>query len=81
MHRHALCDDQWTRIKNFLPGREGHVVVTAATNRLFVDAVIFRYRTAVSWRDLPDRFGNVVAVHRRYQRWCVVAYSGVFLRH
>jgi len=77
MHRHALRDDQWIRIKHFLPGREGHVGGTAANNRLFVDAVVFRYRTGVSWRDLPDRFGNGVAVHRRYRRWCV---SGVFAR-
>ncbi len=58
MHRHALRDDQWNKIKDFLPGREGHVGGTAANNRLFVDAVIFRYRSGVSWRDLPERFGN-----------------------
>jgi len=77
MHRHALRDDQWNKIKDFLPGREGHVGGTAANNRLFVDAVIFRYRSGVSWRDLPERFGNGVAVHRRYRRWCE---SGVFAR-
>jgi len=77
MHRHALRDDQWNRIKDFLPGREGHVGGTAVDNRLFVDAVIFRYRTGVSWRDLPERFGNGVAVHRRYRRWCE---SGVLSR-
>jgi hypothetical protein len=36
-HRYAICDDQWTRIKNFPTGREGHVSGTAADNRL-VDA-------------------------------------------
>ena len=77
MHRHALRDDQWIKIKDFLPGREGHVGGTAANNRLFVDAVIFRYRTGVSWRDLPDRFGDGVAVHRRFRRWCI---SGAFAR-
>ena len=39
MRRYALRDDQWERIKDFLPGREGHVGGTAADNRLFVDAV------------------------------------------
>jgi hypothetical protein len=33
MRRYALRDDQWDRIKNFLPGREGHVGGTAADNR------------------------------------------------
>ena len=38
MRRYALRDDQWDRIKDFLPGREGHVGGTAADNRLFVEA-------------------------------------------
>src|SRR5262245_16321524 len=66
-----------TRSKDFLPGREGHVGGTAADNRLFVDAVIYRYRTGISWRDLPERYGHWKAVHRRYRRWCE---SGVFMR-
>src|SRR5262247_582067 len=66
MHRYALRDDQWDKIKDFLPGREGHVGGTAADNRLFVDAVIYRYRTGIPWRDLPERYGHWKAVHRRY---------------
>ena len=38
MQRFGLRDDQWERIKNFLPGREGHVGGNAADNRLFVEA-------------------------------------------
>src|SRR5215468_2912329 len=77
MYRYALRDDQWDKIKDFLPGREGHVGGTAADNRLFVDAVIYRYRTGIPWRDLPERYGHWKAVHRRYRRWCE---SGVFMR-
>ena len=77
MHRHALRDDQWVKIKDFLPGREGHVGGNAADNRLFVDAVIYRYRTGIPWRDLPERYGDWKATHRRYRRWCE---SGVFAR-
>ena len=40
MRRYGLRDDQWDRIKDLLPGREGSVGVTAADNRLFVDAVL-----------------------------------------
>jgi hypothetical protein len=54
MRRYGLRDDQWDRIKDFLPGREGHVGGTAADNRLFVEAVLFRFRAGVPWRDLPD---------------------------
>ena len=76
MRRYALRDDQWDRIKDFLPGREGHVGGTAADNRLFVEAVLFRYRAGVPWRDLPARFGDWKVVYQR-SRW---AKSGVFDR-
>jgi transposase len=42
--RYALRDDQWERIKDLLPGRQGYVGVTARDNRLFVEAVLYRYR-------------------------------------
>jgi len=73
----TLRDDQWDRIKDFLPGREGHVGGTAADNRLFVDAVLYRYRAGVPWRDLPERFGDWKVVYQRYNRW---AKSRVFER-
>src|ERR1700682_4762288 len=60
MRRYALRDDQWDRIKDILPGREGHVGVTAKDNRLFVEAVIYRYRAGIPWRDLPERFGDPI---------------------
>ena len=77
MQRYALRDDEWARIENFLPGREGHVGGTAADNRLFVEALIYRYRTGIPWRDLPERYGAWKPTHKRYRRWCV---SGVFTR-
>jgi transposase len=51
--------------------------VTARDNRLFVDAVIYRYRAGIPWRDLPERFGAGKAVHTRFSRW---ARSGVWHR-
>ena len=77
MQRYALRDDGWTKIKDFLPGREGYVGGTAADNRLFVDAVIYWYRTGIPWRDLPERYGGWKATHKRLRRWCE---SGVFSR-
>ena len=74
---HSLKDDQWTRIKDLLPGREGTVGVTAQDNRRFVEAVLYRYRTGMPWRDLPDYFGNWSVVHTRFSRW---AKSGVWCK-
>lgn len=75
MRRYALRDDQWERIKHLLPGSEGWVGVTASDNRLFVDAVLYRYRSGIPWRDLPERFGDYRKIHTRWSRW---AASGVW---
>jgi transposase len=77
MRRYALRDDQWERIEDLLPGRPGHVGVTAKDNRLFVEAVLYRYRAGIAWRDLPERFGAWKKVHTRFCRW---AKGGVWQR-
>ncbi len=77
MRRYGLRDDQWERIKDLLPGRPGTVGVTARDNRLFVEAVLYRFRAGIAWRDLPERFGNPIRVHIRFSRW---ARSGVWQR-
>ena len=53
MRRHALRDDQWDRMKDLLPGSEGWVGATAHDNRLFVEAVLYRYRAGIPWCDPP----------------------------
>lgn len=73
--RYALREDQWQRIQDMLPGGEDHVGVGAKDNRLFVEAVLYRYRAGIPWRDLPERFGDWRNVHRRHSRW---AESGVW---
>jgi transposase len=77
MRRYALHDDQWERIKDLLPGRKGHVGTNAKDNRLFVEAVLWRYRSGAPWRDLPERFGDWNNTHRRFSRW---AKTGVWER-
>jgi transposase len=77
MRRYALRDDQWERIESLLPGRAGSVGVTARDNRLFVDAVLYRYRAGIAWRDLPERFGHPIRIHTRFSRW---AKKGVWQR-
>jgi len=69
VRRYALRDDQWDAIKDLLPGREETVGCTARDNRLFVEAVLYRYRAGIAWRDLPERFGNWKNVHKRFSRW------------
>jgi transposase len=81
MRRYALRDDQWDRIKDLLPGREGWVGVTAKDNRLFVEAVLYRYRAGIPWRDLPERFGARKKVHTRFCRWARTGVRERIFRH
>lgn len=75
--RYALRDDQWERITALLPGQKGWVGHQAKDNRLFVEAVLYRYRAGIPWRDLPERFGDWKNTHRRWSRW---AKTGVWER-
>jgi transposase len=43
--------------------------MTARDNRLFVEAVLYRYRAGIPWRDLPERFRNFRIIHTRHTRW------------
>ena len=62
--RYGLRDDQWERNKDLQPGRKETVGVTAKDNILFVEAVLYRYRADIPWRDLPERFGDFRVVLR-----------------
>ena len=38
---------------------------------------LYRYRTGIPWRDLPERFGDWKNTHKRFSRW---ANKGVWQR-
>lgn len=69
MRRFELTDEQWEKVKDIVPGREGDVGVSAKDNRLFLDAVLWIARTGIPWRDLPERFGLWNSVFQRFRRW------------
>src|SRR5260370_21004842 len=68
VRRYGLRDDQWERIEGLLPGRDGSIGRPAMDNRLFIDAVLYRYRAGIPWRDLPEGFGDFRVVHTRFSR-------------
>ena len=67
MHRHELTDGEWKRIEALLPPRPGPV--SRRGDRDFINAVIWRVKTGVPWRDLPERFGAWKTVYNRFARW------------
>lgn len=68
MHRHALTDEQWTRLRRLLPGQ-----LTGPRSRLgdrhFIEAVLYRAKTGLPWRDLPERFGPWKTIYNRFANW------------
>jgi transposase len=67
--RYALRDDQWERITDISPGQLNDVSVTAKDNRLFVEAILYRYKPGIPSRDLPECFGDFRVIHTRFSRW------------
>ena len=45
MEGRQINDDQWKQIEGFLPGRPDSVGVTVKDNRLFVDGVLWVWRS------------------------------------
>jgi transposase len=75
--RFVVSDEVWARMAPLLSGKEGDSGATGRDNRLFVEAVLWRVRTGLPWRDLPEGFGAWNSVFRRFRRW---AKAGVFER-
>lgn len=65
----ALRDDQWERIKGFVPGGTKGKRGPRTDNRKFLDALLWMARSGGRWRDLPERLGDHRSVKRRYYRW------------
>jgi len=68
MRRHALTDEQWARLEPILPKpKRGPQAIRG--DRLFIEAVLYRAKTGVPWRDLPERFGPWKSVYNRFSNW------------
>jgi transposase len=75
--RFVLSDVAWAKVAPVLPGKTSDPGATGKDNRLFLEAVLWRVRTGVPWRDLPVDFGKWNSIFVRFKRW---AKSGVFER-
>ena len=71
--RFVIGDAVWEKIAGLLPGKTSDRGVTARDNRLFLEAVLWRIRTGLPWRDLPNECGNWNNVFKRFRRWVQAA--------
>jgi transposase len=69
MHRHELTEEEWQKVKALL--RKGAGRPAKLADRVFLNAVLWKVKTGVPWRDLPARFGCWKTIYSRFRRWAV----------
>jgi transposase len=69
MKRHALSDAQWARLAPHLPPQRPRTGRPSHDHRRVTDGILFRLKTGVPWRDLPERYGPWQTVYSRFRRW------------
>ncbi|QES45443.1 IS5 family transposase [Streptomyces venezuelae] len=63
-----LTNAEWDRLESLLP-RGGTRGGRWSDHRRVINGVLYRVRTGVQWRDLPERFGPWETVYKRHRRW------------
>jgi transposase len=75
--RFVIGDVVWEQIEPLTLGKASDRGTTGRDNRLFLEAVLWRVRAGLPWRDLPSEFGKWNSVFQRFRRWVK---AGVFER-
>lgn len=66
----VLTDAQWAQIEPLMPRAQGRQR-PFRDHRQVVEGIIYRFRTGVAWRDLPEEFGPWQTVWKRHKRFSV----------
>ena len=69
MEGEVLRDDQWERLRDFVPGGRKGRRGPRSDGRRFLNALLWLARSGGRWRDLPEKFGPYQTAKRRYYRW------------
>lgn len=65
----VFTDQQWDLIEPLLPANTGRPGPKFRNSRRIIEGIIYRYRTGIAWRDLPDEFGPWQTVWKRHRRY------------
>jgi transposase len=66
-----ISDEAWESIAEYFPQQKGkRGFQSKISNRDACEAMLFRYRTGVPWRDLPEYYGKWSTIYQRFKRWC-----------
>ncbi|MFE0726410.1 IS5 family transposase [Streptomyces rochei] len=75
VRRHELTDQEWELLAPLIPR-----AVTGrprVSDRQVINGMVYKIRTGISWRDLPERYGPWQTVYTRFRRYAI---DGVFTR-
>ena len=72
--RDMISDKDWEVLKEMFPKR-----TRSGNGREFLEAVLFKARTGIPWRDLPERFGPWGTQYKRFARWARAGFFGEIL--
>jgi transposase len=69
--RYVITDPIWDKLEPLVNAAKRTTVGAKPeiSDRLFLEAVLYRARTGLPWRDLPPEFGDWNAVFQRAKRW------------
>jgi transposase len=67
--RFELTDDEWARLAPLLPAMTPKQGGRWRDHRQVLNGILFRVRTGVPWRDVPERYGPWETVYKRFARW------------
>ncbi|WP_371101686.1 transposase, partial [Streptomyces sp. PU_AKi4] len=75
VRRHELTDQEWELLAPLIPrAATGRPRVS---DRQVINGMVYKIRTGISWRDLPERYGPWQTVYTRFRRYAI---DGVFTR-
>jgi transposase len=66
----VLTDAQWARIEPLMPSSDRQRGRPFRDHRQVIEGIIYRLRTGIAWRDLPESFGPWQTVWKRHKRFC-----------
>jgi len=71
MPRRFLTEAMWDKLAPLLPPERGGIGRPRFSNRLMVEAILWKHRTGAPWRDLPEDFGPWSSVYKSCHRECL----------
>jgi transposase len=67
--RYEITDDEWEQLRPLLPPMAPKRGGRWRDHRQVLNGILFRTRSGIPWRDLPERYGPWETVYKRFARW------------